>query len=140
MSGAGGSALGAAATQPETEWTCGATEPDVSRGMVGVLRGRDRSAEHAGSGPGRGDDIQYDSTAPEPRDANPGRVPRRPVRHLCVADLLNPFKDLRDCPPIRILAPNAGRCGCNSVGRVSASQAECRGFESHHPLHTKPDR
>ncbi len=24
--------------------------------------------------------------------------------------------------------------GCNSVGRVSASQAECRGFESHHPL------
>lgn len=24
--------------------------------------------------------------------------------------------------------------GCNSAGRVSASQAECRGFESHHPL------
>ena len=27
--------------------------------------------------------------------------------------------------------------GCNSVGRVSASQAECRGFESHHPLQTQ---
>ena len=25
-------------------------------------------------------------------------------------------------------------CGCNSVGRVSASQAEGRGFESRHPL------
>jgi hypothetical protein len=30
---------------------------------------------------------------------------------------------------------NRRRCGCNSVGRVSASQAECRGFESHRPLH-----
>ena len=28
--------------------------------------------------------------------------------------------------------------GCNSVGRVSASQAECRGFESLHPLLVKP--
>ncbi len=27
-------------------------------------------------------------------------------------------------------------CGCSSVGRASASQAECRGFESHHPLHS----
>ena len=26
--------------------------------------------------------------------------------------------------------------GCNSVGRVSASQAECRGFESRRPLHS----
>ena len=26
--------------------------------------------------------------------------------------------------------------GCSSVGRASASQAGCRGFESHHPLHT----
>ncbi len=26
------------------------------------------------------------------------------------------------------------RCGCNSVGRVLASQARCRGFESLHPL------
>ena len=32
----------------------------------------------------------------------------------------------------------AGRCGCNSVGRVFASQAKCRGFESHHPLHKNP--
>ncbi len=30
------------------------------------------------------------------------------------------------------------RCGCNSVGRVSASQAECRGFESRLPLHEEP--
>ncbi len=28
-----------------------------------------------------------------------------------------------------------GKCGVNSVGRVSASQAECRGFESRTPLH-----
>jgi hypothetical protein len=30
------------------------------------------------------------------------------------------------------------QCGCNSVGRVPASQAGCRGFESHHPLHGLP--
>lgn len=29
---------------------------------------------------------------------------------------------------------NINDCGCNSVGRVLASQAGCRGFESHHPL------
>ena len=28
-------------------------------------------------------------------------------------------------------------CGCNSVGRVSGCQSDCRGFESHHPLHLK---
>ena len=32
---------------------------------------------------------------------------------------------------VRIPTPASGR---NSVGRVSASQAECRGFEPHHPL------
>ena len=30
--------------------------------------------------------------------------------------------------------------GCNSVGRVFASQAKCRGFESHHPLPRKAYR
>ncbi len=30
--------------------------------------------------------------------------------------------------------------GCNSVGRVSASQAECRRFESDHPLQVFPCR
>ena len=28
-------------------------------------------------------------------------------------------------------------CGCSSFGRASASQAECSGFESRHPLQTK---
>ncbi len=32
-------------------------------------------------------------------------------------------------------ATSYARRGCNSVGRVSASQAECRGFESRLPLH-----
>ena len=30
-------------------------------------------------------------------------------------------------------------CGCNSVGRVTASQAVCRGFESPHPLFLTED-
>ena len=29
-------------------------------------------------------------------------------------------------------------CGCSSVGRASASQAECRRFESDHPLSKRP--
>ena len=34
--------------------------------------------------------------------------------------------------------PASGTRGCNSAGRVLASQASCRGFESHHPLRKKP--
>ena len=34
-----------------------------------------------------------------------------------------------------------GARGCNSVGRVSGCQSDCRGFKSHHPLHiSKPNR
>ena len=44
--------------------------------------------------------------------------------------------------PNHVLRPVPARCydarascGCSSVGRASASQAECRGFEPLHPLH-----
>lgn len=33
--------------------------------------------------------------------------------------------------------PVARKCGCNSVGRVPASQAGSRGFKSHYPLYER---
>ena len=62
------------------------------------------------------------------------------IEDLCEFDLpCGPSRDIlnnscrRDTSLLESLAANPPS-GCSSVGRASASQAECRGFESRHPL------
>ena len=95
------------------------------------------------------------STSSAPSAVNPAfRAERRsllstgggPARPLCVSASLREVSRrlwcaLRCCYPLpsclnlRAAAHERGaRCGCNSAGRVPASQAGCRGFESRRPL------
>src|SRR5438552_14062044 len=61
-----------------------------------------------------------------------GQVAERPMASDCKSDGLSPTGvQIPPCP---------AHCGCSSVGRASAFQADRRGFESHHPLLAAPSR
>lgn len=74
--------------------------------------------------------------APAPRNA-PCAPPTAPSRTRAQRRMLSSRHPRRRAPSptANHRATIAPLCGRNSVGRVSASQAECRGFEPRRPLH-----
>ena len=72
------------------------------------------------SGAARHAVMPYDSVQERQPQANACHAPRR----LAILRVINQRRAMR------------GPCGRNSVGRVLASQAGCRGFESLRPLCT----
>ena len=73
-----------------------------------------------------------------------GEIPKWPTGADCKSAVLR-LRRFESCSPhkrsqpgtpgIPGTSPHTGICGSSSVGRASAFQAECRGFESRLPLH-----